>query len=328
MHTHKIQGPPALYAQLTERDVRPVSPPLPSAPLSSLRGNASDCTLPQPTSLPPPLPPKPAAHELRRGVAPADGDCFFHSVIRVAREPLMRGLGLARPGDLTPASLRKRIAKDLIDRFIDYNREVMRTRPDFARLMRMPAPKQALDPHDPQHQIRLFEVFGAESIELFSLLTPDQQQRVFDAASSGCRAGAYLARCLTNDFVQHNIDYDQVAADLLPKHPVVQRLAAAKQTLDLQPEDQDALFSAIGAENIELFARLTPGQQQHVFNVARSGSWNNETCDLMPELLVASFPGLRLGLIDGPRTHVLGHGDGPVHSVFLLDGNHYVPALA
>lgn len=144
----------------------------------------------------------------------------------------------------------------------------------------------------------------------------------------------HMADHLIGQYLQYNaIEKNPAQRNRLLRdqpHLVGLTLPETESKLDLHRADHQAKFvDAVGLENLDRCGFLTPDQKRHVYNIAEDRSWHFESCDLMPQLLASSLPGLRLAVVTPTdrELHVIGHGVDPVHIMFL-DGLHYVPARA
>ena len=63
----------------------------------------------------------PGFPDLQRGSAKGDGDCFFHSVIHLARPQIAEALNMRRDEWVTPQAIREHIASDMVAGFASLN---------------------------------------------------------------------------------------------------------------------------------------------------------------------------------------------------------------
>ena len=322
----------------------PHSSPSKAAPSSTSTPRAT-----HPSSLEP-LPVRLQAHSLfapvrsafrsrpRPSAVPADGDCFFHSVIQLAGVPLKQRLCLGDDEPLTPQHVRRRMAGELADHLREYNdvvEAVRQVRPLTALIAALPVtPQRPLNTKDTGDRIALLNLIGNQGLERCDMLTSDQLQRVFEVASSAAEADR---ESIAGRLIDHFIDHNDATGDVRRRHGHLEQLTLeaplpdSERTLDLtRIADYRSFVDAVGGQTAERCVDLTPDQQQHVYDIARSGSWTARACEMFAPLLAASFPGVRLGVrapgADGPRTYVYGLGmEDPYWLELDLVRNHYSP---
>jgi hypothetical protein len=201
----------------------------------------------------PKLPPKPLVETMRLGKAPDDGDCFFHSLIQVARPALSAQLKVP-PHALTPKHLRDHMASHLIDQFL----QSKKLNADLEKLLQ----------REP-YLIALMSCNEVPPVKTLELSTAKGQE----------------------DFVE-----------------------------------------AVGLHNAIRCADLTAEQKAHVYNVAKTRSWNTSTSDVMALLAPAAFKDMKLTVLTADTTAAnkdsYTKGEGQAYYLFLDTRNkHYVPAF-
>jgi hypothetical protein len=145
-----------------------------------------------------------------------------------------------------------------------------------------------------------------------------------------------MASHLIKQFQQANKpDTDHAA--LLEREPYLLELqsehdARSPKVLDLStPEAQQDFVDTVGERNAMQCFDLTPRQQTHVYNIAKSRLWKTEASDIAPLLATSTFNGIKLSVLTLATTATnkdayTSGTSGPTHSLYLQN-NHYVPAF-
>jgi len=91
--------------------------------------------------------------------------------------------------------------------------------------------------------------------------------------------------------------------------------------------------AVLGAENARKCKSLRADQKTHVYNIAKSRSWNTSTSDIVALLAPAAFKGMKLTAMTAATTadnaDMYTQGEGQAYHLFLdTERTHYVPAFA